>query len=99
MKRLFVLALLAMPAAHANVNIVDKDDWKIGIGGFMESDMIFDSTRSLLESPGNSPIDLHGTPAGDHGRTQGSVRNSRVLLDVRAPAYEGWNSIPRPQRA
>jgi hypothetical protein len=81
--------LSALPA-HANVTLLDKDEWKVGIYGFAETDMIYDTTRSLSESFGNAPVDRPSTYAGDNGRTQFSIRNSRIGFTVNAPKANDW---------
>lgn len=82
--------LLAASSAHATVNLLDKDDWKVGIGGFVEFDSIHDSVRDLTEIIGNTPIDRPTTIGGQSGREQFSMRNTRLSFDVTAPAYDGW---------
>lgn len=66
--------------------LVDKDKWKVVMSGFIEADLMTDSTRSLGEIPGNTKVDKRGTFAGDNGRTQFSVRNSRLGFAVLPPA-------------
>jgi hypothetical protein len=78
--------------ASATVTLLDKDDWVVKFGGFVEFDSIVDSSRSLLESPGNTPIDRPGTANGSNGRTQFSIRNTRFDLDVQAPTVNGTRS-------
>jgi hypothetical protein len=80
--------------AHANLTIFDKDDWKFSVGGFIEADGIFDSTRSLRETIGNAPVDSNTTNPGNasNGRTQFSIRNSRFDFTVEAPETSGWHS-------
>jgi hypothetical protein len=66
--------------------------------GFAETDVINDSTESFNDTPGNALIarpngipplaaNLQNNYAGNHGRTQMSIRNSRLGLRVRAPEY------------
>lgn len=78
--------------ARANVSLLEKDQWKISMGGFIELDTIADSTRSLSEASGNTPIDRPDTLAGMSGRTQFSVRNSRLSFLIDAPEFESWKS-------
>jgi hypothetical protein len=61
--------------------------WATTIYGFLASDMIFDSTRSLTESAGGTLIAQGGTPAGDNSRLTLSVRYSRVGLRMKAPQF------------
>jgi hypothetical protein len=61
--------------------------WATTLYGFVEADMISDSTRSLTEVPGGSLISRGGTPAGDNARFTFGVRNSRLGLRMKAPEY------------
>jgi hypothetical protein len=74
--------------AFGTVTLLDSD-WKIKLGGFIEFDSITDSTRSLLEAIGNTPVDRPGTYPGSNGRTQFSIRNSRFALSIEAPKING----------
>lgn len=85
-----ICALSCALPAHANVTLLDKDDWKVGMYGFAESDAIFDSTRSFTEVIGNVPAARPGTLSGDNGRTQFSIRNSRLGFTVAAPKAGDW---------
>src|SRR4051812_21094156 len=71
--------------ANASVTLLDKDEWKVMLSGFAETDMINDNTRSLTEVAGNNPVDRLNSLAGDNGRTQFSVRNSRFAFTVLPP--------------
>ncbi|MGZ3689014.1 MAG: hypothetical protein ACXVBW_11975, partial [Bdellovibrionota bacterium] len=86
------LALLQAPSAHAIFTVVDRDDWKFQFGGFVELDTFYDSTRSLGEVPGNTPIARQGTFAGDSGRTTFSVRNSRVAFTLIPPVFDEFRT-------
>lgn len=55
--------------------------------GFVESDMIHDSTQSFVDLQGNNLAAKSSTYAGSHGRTQFGVRNSRLGLRLKAPEY------------
>lgn len=88
---LLAFALAAIPA-RAAVTLLDAKDWKVQFSGFAELDMIYDSTRSLTEVPGNNPIDKRTTANGAKGRTQFSPRNSRFNFTVLPPVYEGWTT-------
>ncbi len=68
--------------------------------GFAETDVINDSTQSFNDTAGNAqvmrpngvpPVDpsLQNTYGGNHGRTQMSIRNSRLGLRLRAPEVHG----------
>jgi hypothetical protein len=78
--------------ASAALTLIDTQDWKMTMGGFVETDLSNDSTRSLGEIIGNSPVARRGTFTGDNGRTQFSDRNSRLNFTVLAPEQEGWKS-------
>jgi hypothetical protein len=83
---------LMSPEARAAVSLVDSD-WKVKLGGIVEFDTIMDSTRGLAEAAGNGPIARRGTANGDNGRTQFSIRNSRLGFSVEAPRLEGgWDT-------
>ncbi|PWU18040.1 MAG: hypothetical protein C5B49_07845 [Bdellovibrio sp.] len=86
----FAAAVLLGQTSLAEVTLVDKDDWKVNMYGFLENDFIRDSTRSFTDLMGNGPVALAGTVNGDNGRTQTSVRNSRLGFSAWAPAENGW---------
>lgn len=72
--------------------LIDKDGWNLIVSGFIEFDMISDSTRSLGEMVGNSPVDPSTTAAGANGRTQFSVRNTRLAFLAQAPQWKSWKT-------
>lgn len=78
--------------ASASVALLEKDDWKILLNGFVEIDTIHDTTRSFGEYFGNGAVSRPGSLKGDNGRTQFSGRNSRLGLTVLAPAQSDWKS-------
>jgi hypothetical protein len=86
------LLILITPIAHAEVVILEQNGWKVGMGGFVEFDTIYDNTRSFLETAGNAAVARKGTFSGDNGRTQFSLRNSRLSFNVQVPETEGWKS-------
>ncbi|HEX7674306.1 MAG TPA: hypothetical protein VF412_09045 [Bdellovibrio sp.] len=86
------LSLFNVTTAHAAVTLMDKDDWKVTMGGFVETDYVHDSTRSFTEIIGNAGVARSGTMAGDNGRTFFSGRNSRLNFSVYAPETNGWKS-------
>lgn len=59
--------------------------FNVTLFGFVELDVIHDSTQSLNEAPGNPPIARGGTLAGDNGRTMFGARNSRLGFRVKGP--------------
>ena len=87
-----LLASLYAPCAAAAVTLVDKDDWKVLLGGFVETDYFRDSTRSFGEVVGSSPVARGGTFNGDNGRTQFSLRNSRLSFAVLPPVEGEWKT-------
>jgi hypothetical protein len=89
---LISVAAFSISSAYASQTLLEKDDWTIKLSGFVEFDSITDTTRSLVETPGNTPIDRAGTFSGSNGRTQFSIRNSRFALDVNAPPVDGVKS-------
>jgi hypothetical protein len=95
--RLFVLAALcsgifSFSIAHASVNLIDANNWKIDMSGFAETDVIHDSRRSFSEKIGNSPVGRPDSVDGQNGKTQFSIRNSRLAFNVQAPLIEEWKT-------
>lgn len=78
-------------AGRASVTLLDRDDWKVQMGGFVELDTINDSTRSFLEVVGNNPV-ASGGFAGNNGRTQFSIRNTRLAFTVLPPPQTDWRT-------
>jgi hypothetical protein len=92
-------AALALSAqARANVTLLDADGWQFLTGGFAETDLFNDSTRSLTEVVGNTAIVPNGASAtlapsvnGVDGRTFMSIRNSRLDFTILGPdSGNGW---------
>lgn len=92
-------AALALSAqARANVTLLDADGWQFLTGGFAETDMFNDSTRSLTEVVGNTAITPNGASAtlapsvnGVEGRSFMSIRNSRLDFTILGPdSGNGW---------
>lgn len=86
------IVLFANLPANAAVTLVEKDDWKVTLGGFVELDLFRDNTRSFAEVVGNGPVDRPGTVAGNNGRTQFSGRNSRFAFSVLPPLQGEWKT-------
>ena len=67
--------------------------WSASLYGFIEGDAMLDSTQSFGDVAGNAQVKRKeskfapppNTFAGDHGRLQVSVRNSRFGIRMRAP--------------
>ncbi len=72
-------------AGDANTLMVGK--FGTTIYGFIEADAIHDSTQSLTEVQGNNLVLRNETFGGQHGRLQGTVRNSRLGFRVKAPEF------------
>jgi hypothetical protein len=66
-----------------------KGKWNPVFYGFAELDMLHDSTQSFQEPAGNGIIARDEAFAGNHGRTQFGVRNSRFGVRLSAPEWEG----------
>ena len=89
---LTLLAALSANQAKAAVTLMDKDDWKVLMGGFVELDMMNDSTRSFQEVVGDRPVARGNTSSGTNGRTQFSLRNTRLAFTVLPPAVNDWKT-------
>ena len=63
--------------------------WTLTLFGFVEADFIYDSTRSYDDGIGNALVARKDTYDGRVGRSQFSVRNSRVGLSFESPTYGG----------
>ena len=66
-----------------------SDRWALTLYGFVEADYIVDSTRSYDDAIGSALVARSDTYAGTVGRTQFSVRNSRLGLLFAAPSLAG----------
>jgi hypothetical protein len=60
---------------------------KASLYGFVELDLIHDSTQSFGEAIGSNTMARPGTLAGDNPRTQLSARDSRLGLALLSPMY------------
>jgi hypothetical protein len=89
---IWVILIALVVKAQGAITLLEKDDWKVQLGGFAQFDMSSDSTRSFAETEGSTPVARPGTINGDSGRTQFSVRNSRLAFTVFAPTQNGWKS-------
>lgn len=97
MNKMNVAALLLATAlwpgvSQAAVTLLDKDDWKIQMGGFIETDIFHDSARSLTEVPGATPIDRAGSVGKENGQTVFSIRNSRLAFTILPPVANDFKS-------
>jgi hypothetical protein len=63
--------------------------WAITFFGFIEADFIYDTTRSYGDSIAGSLVARKETYAGQVGRTQFSMRNTRIGLKLESPVIGG----------
>jgi hypothetical protein len=63
--------------------------WATTLYGFLEGDMILDSTRSLTEVAGGTLIARGGTSNGSNARFTFGVRNTRLGIRMKAPEFYG----------
>src|SRR5882762_4207731 len=75
------------PAGDAITLVVSK--LKATLYGFVQLDMVYNSTESCAESCSNTLIQKPGTYRGDHGRTVFSPRDSRFGVRLAAPEDYG----------
>ncbi len=61
--------------------------WATTLYGFVEGDMILDTTRSLTEVPGGTLIARGGTSNGSNSRFTFGVRNTRFGIRMKAPEF------------
>jgi hypothetical protein len=66
-----------------------KTKWDTTFYGFVETDLINDSTQGFNDSAGNAAIARPNTYTGDHGQTTLGARNSRLGFKLAAPDYNG----------
>jgi len=88
---LLALAMIAGPSfadETASLSIKSIPNVNVRMYGFIENDLINDSTQGLTEETDNPTISKTGTWAGDHHQTIMSVRNSRLGFDVTMPKTE-----------
>ena len=69
--------------------------WSATLYGFVEPDMIYDSTQSFNDLAGAGLVARPGTYAGNNDRVQFSMRNSRIGFRFRAPEYHGIRASAR----
>lgn len=65
------------------------DAWSLTFFGFVEADYIFDSTRSYHDAMGSELVARTDTYAGRAGRTQFSMRNTRLGMMFESPRIGG----------
>jgi len=69
-----------------------KNGLQVRLGGFAEFNFIDDNTQSFQELVGNRPVLHSNTVGGANSQVFMSPRNSRIILDVRAPERDGIKS-------
>jgi hypothetical protein len=74
-----------MRVPDGNSLVIGK--WSTTLYGFVESDYIYDSTQSFNDLAGSGLVAKGGTFAGNHPRSQFSIRNSRLGFRFRAPEF------------
>lgn len=67
----------------------DEKKWTLTFYGFVEADFIVDSTRSYSDAIGGSLVARSDTYAGTVGRTQFSIRNTRIGMMLESPVIGG----------
>src|SRR4029077_854511 len=73
-------------------NFFTKNGLQVRLGGFAEFDFIGDNTQSFQELVGNRPVLHSNTVNGANSQVFFSPRNSRIILDGRAPERNGIKS-------
>lgn len=76
---------VSLPTVASGLAVTNR--WAASLYGFVELDALLDSTQSFNELPGNSVLQRPGTYAGDNGRIQLTVRNSRLGFRLSAPEF------------
>jgi hypothetical protein len=77
-----------IPAPDATASKpAEEKSWLPTFYGFVELDVIGDSTQSFNDLAGNALIARPGSYAADHGRLTFGARNSRLGFKLAAPAY------------
>lgn len=71
---------------------MEKDGWAAKFGGFVETDLIWDTTRAYDETQGNRTVPKTTDFINQHGRGQFSLRNSRLAFGVEAPEACGFKT-------
>ncbi len=66
-----------------------KKRWNLTFYGFVEADFITDSTRSYSDSLGSSLVARNDTYEGKTGRSQFTMRNTRLGLKFESPEVGG----------
>ena len=67
------------------LTLFDQANWKVILSGVAQTAVMVDSTRSYNEWTGNAPVLPGDVPAGTNGRTQFSLRDSRLAFRLFPP--------------
>ncbi|MDC3982180.1 hypothetical protein [Polyangium jinanense] len=59
--------------------------WKTTLYGYVQADMMYHSTQSFPDFSSNFPVARPDTYAGQHGRFQATIRDTRIGLRIQAP--------------
>jgi len=81
----------AVGALTSKVNALEKKGPSVEVHGFVQSDIINDSTQSFNETVGDGAVKQNGSYVGDNGWTQFSLRNSRISL-LAKDSVGGWDT-------
>jgi hypothetical protein len=76
----------AKPAAPAPL-LAGEPGWQMGFFGWLELDMLWDSTQSFSETVLDNTISRPHTIAGDNPRFQGTAKDSRIGYKIAAPPF------------
>src|SRR5439155_17242626 len=82
-----MLAPTAAPEPAPAAKPAEEKKWLPTFYGFVELDVIGDSTQSFNDLAGNAIIAHPGTYAADHGRLTFGARNSRLGFKLAAPDF------------
>ncbi|MEO8181450.1 MAG: porin [Deltaproteobacteria bacterium] len=66
-----------------------RSKWNATLYGYLDADVIYDTTQSYAEAQGGAIIARPGTLQGDHDRLTFSYRNSRIGFRLSAPEALG----------
>ena len=81
----------SLGALTNRVNALEKKGPSVEIHGFVQADIINDSTQSFNETVGDGAVKQNGSVAGDNGWTQFSERNSRFDF-LAKDSVGGWDT-------
>jgi len=81
----------AIGSLTAKVDAMQKQGLSVEVHGFVQQDIINDSTQSFNETVGDGKVLQNGTVAGDNGWTQIGERNSRIDFLAKT-SFGGWDT-------